>query len=353
VERAARRDKPSAAALAALGRVQLRGGEATAAEESLRAALAGAATDLTGAARVDAMAALADALSRRGDDRAAHEQLLQALAVTPARADLHARLGDVHRSIRNWDAALDSYDRAIALGGPAALLDRALDVATAGGRLDRAADYASRLLAAHPDHPRALIARDVAAATGRLATAVAPGAPDAGAAVDDALSAARRALASWPADAQARQLLVSAGRALLAADTPVEDLYTLARRVHSLVADATDLAADAARTIDSYDRPLLVTVMGEFSSGKSTFVNAFLGAEVAPVGITPTTATINVLKYGRERAGRIVYRDDRVHELPWEDVPRVLRAVDADEAQRIRFVEVLYPNDTLGRVNIF
>ena len=46
--------------------------------------------------------------------------------------------------------------------------------------------------------------------------------------------------------------------------------------------------------------------MGEFSSGKSSFVNAFIGADVAPTGITPTTATINVVRYGRERGGRIV-----------------------------------------------
>ena len=54
-------------------------------------------------------------------------------------------------------------------------------------------------------------------------------------------------------------------------------------------------------SLELYDRPLLVTVMGEFNSGKSTFVNALLGEEVAPMGITPTTATINLLKYGREQ----------------------------------------------------
>ena len=51
--------------------------------------------------------------------------------------------------------------------------------------------------------------------------------------------------------------------------------------------------------------------MGEFSSGKSSFVNAFIGADVAPTGITPTTATINVVRYGRERGGRIVSRRRR------------------------------------------
>src|SRR4029453_1727132 len=93
---------------------------------------------------------------------------------------------------------------------------------------------------------------------------------------------------------------------------PAGDLYALATRVHAAAVTApllADLAPEALRTVESYDRPLLVTVMGEFSSGKSTFVNAFLGAEVAPVGVTPTTATINVLKYGRERGARVIYLD--------------------------------------------
>ena len=40
-------------------------------------------------------------------------------------------------------------------------------------------------------------------------------------------------------------------------------------------------------------RPLTIAIMGEFSAGKSTFVNALLGEAVAPMGVLPTTTTIN------------------------------------------------------------
>src|SRR5262245_46402164 len=40
-----------------------------------------------------------------------------------------------------------------------------------------------------------------------------------------------------------------------------------------------------------------LVVLGEFNHGKSTFVNAMLGKEVLPVGITPTTASINHVVY--------------------------------------------------------
>jgi ribosome biogenesis GTPase A len=41
-----------------------------------------------------------------------------------------------------------------------------------------------------------------------------------------------------------------------------------------------------------------VVVVGEFNNGKSTFVNAIIGEDLLPVGVTPTTATINTLVWG-------------------------------------------------------
>lgn len=42
----------------------------------------------------------------------------------------------------------------------------------------------------------------------------------------------------------------------------------------------------------------LLVIVGEFNSGKSAFINALLGADVMPEGVTPTTAVINLLRYG-------------------------------------------------------
>src|SRR5262244_2920148 len=50
-----------------------------------------------------------------------------------------------------------------------------------------------------------------------------------------------------------------------------------------------------------------LVVLGEFNHGKSTFVNALLGADVLPTGITPTTATINhVVWADRPRAKAVL-----------------------------------------------
>ncbi|NWF70620.1 MAG: dynamin family protein [Chloroflexi bacterium] len=42
----------------------------------------------------------------------------------------------------------------------------------------------------------------------------------------------------------------------------------------------------------------LVVVIGEFNAGKSSFINALLGEELLPMGITPTTEAIELIRYG-------------------------------------------------------
>ena len=144
----------------------------------------------------------------------------------------------------------------------------------------------------------------------------------------------------------------------IATEPPFEapaDLHGVLRATHRLFLAQSEfgaLAPEVARILESLDRPLLVAVMGEFNTGKSTFVNALLGEPVAPMGITPTTATINILKYGAQPAGRVIDRDDRTREIPWADVPQLLRNVSPEEARAIRVVEVLYPAEALQRVNV-
>src|SRR3982750_227218 len=48
----------------------------------------------------------------------------------------------------------------------------------------------------------------------------------------------------------------------------------------------------------------LLVVVGEFNAGKSALINALLGAEVLPEGVTPTTASINLLRYGPHASER-------------------------------------------------
>jgi small GTP-binding protein len=53
--------------------------------------------------------------------------------------------------------------------------------------------------------------------------------------------------------------------------------------------------ADAIRRLDEL---FLLVIVGEFNSGKSTFINALIGEKVLEEGATPTTRRVQVLTYG-------------------------------------------------------
>ena len=50
-----------------------------------------------------------------------------------------------------------------------------------------------------------------------------------------------------------------------------------------------------------------LVIVGEFSRGKSTFVNALLGKRILPASKNPTTAIISKIIYGRTPEYKIFY----------------------------------------------
>jgi tetratricopeptide (TPR) repeat protein/GTPase SAR1 family protein len=387
LERAAAAAEPPALALYALARIALVEGTVAIAGERLGVARAIADCDPTplGAQiRFDVIIAQGDAALAERDAIRAHGLFLEALQVEPRRADLHAKIAEAHRSIGNLDAALASYERALALGAGVDTLRAAVDAAIAAGDALRQARWANDLLTLEPTNVRALVARGAAMAEAqpgaarallelaaarddvdahvwlaRLALSGVPGAstdPMGPATVADPARAAASALAALrvaPHHGAARAVLTAARAAQLG--TPGPEIAELASFLQKTVAQRRELGhlvGDIARAAASLDQPLLVTVMGEFSSGKSSFVNAFIGADVAPTGITPTTATINVVRYGRERGGRVLATDGTATELGWDALMAHLRALTPDAARAIDRVEILVPLPQLEKIHI-
>jgi GTP-binding protein EngB required for normal cell division len=131
----------------------------------------------------------------------------------------------------------------------------------------------------------------------------------------------------------------------------------LAAAIDAVVAFATERDLDkAARTAerlrDDLDRSLLLAVMGEFNAGKSTFINAFVGADVAPTGILPTTATLNLLRGGAERLVRVVREDGTTQEGAYEDLRRILKGAHVEKSAPVDHVEIVLPLESLERVSI-
>lgn len=66
--------------------------------------------------------------------------------------------------------------------------------------------------------------------------------------------------------------------------------------------------------------PIKVAIVGQFSSGKSTFLNALLSHNILPSGITPVTAKISYIKYGDKFRLKVVYKDLKEEYYPLNEI---------------------------------
>jgi len=126
-------------------------------------------------------------------------------------------------------------------------------------------------------------------------------------------------------------------RVLAALRDPVVDNSSLAARLDSL--------CERLR----HDR-LHLAVLGQFKRGKSTFINALLGAPLLPVAVVPLTAVPIFISWRPAASVRVQFRDDR----PAEE----LSADNSDDIREFlfRFVaEEANPENRLGvnRVDLF
>ncbi len=143
-------------------------------------------------------------------------------------------------------------------------------------------------------------------------------------------------------------------RALSPGAPPEDNLLALlgfARDLAERTPELAPLRASATRAVQAFDRPLSIAVMGEFNAGKSSFINALCGQVVAPVGVTPTTATINVLRLGAP-AGRVLYHDGRVRDLVAAEVGAFLGGLVDTDAAAVRAVEIFAPLELLRRMEV-
>ncbi len=342
-------------------------------------------------ADVEARCALARCLLAGGDRDRARQELLRALQDRPRLPRIHRLLGEVHAASADPVGALNHLQSALALleqgeqvgadltsarnereelleqmlrleleldpspeemaAHARALLElrpanglglACLGVATAD-RPAEALDLLSRSLAAGESHAARLGLGLVFLADGRPA---------------EAAVALRAAARLEPQSARAGASLQRAYQDLAGLPANLMDgaeIYPLLRRIHALLDShpaLTTLGPEVARIQEIFDRPLLITVMGEFNSGKSTLVNALIGEKIAPMGITPTTATINILKYGEKRQARVIWRDDTEQLLGWSEVGAFLDGLNDRQARAIRHVELMYPAEELLRVNV-
>ena len=86
-----------------------------------------------------------------------------------------------------------------------------------------------------------------------------------------------------------------------------------------------------------------VAVIGDFSQGKSTLLNALLGEEIQPVRAIPCSGSLSVLKYGDRKRVVCRYRDGNEQEIAVEDYQKKA-AISKEAALNNRSEELVKSN---------
>lgn len=96
------------------------------------------------------------------------------------------------------------------------------------------------------------------------------------------------------------------------------------------------------------EEPMKVAITGQFSSGKSTFLNALLAKNILPTGITPVTSKVNYIRYGDEFKIRVRYKDGRDE---YHDISTIAHFTDQREnVEDISYLTLYAPLDILKDV---
>lgn len=96
------------------------------------------------------------------------------------------------------------------------------------------------------------------------------------------------------------------------ADTFLENLKQIRARLTSEeMLASNELKVALGKLQRRAEEPMKVAICGQFSSGKSTFLNALLAKNVLPTGITPVTSKVNYIRYARDLKIKVRYKDGR------------------------------------------
>ena len=130
-----------------------------------------------------------------------------------------------------------------------------------------------------------------------------------------------------------RQLVLRVRDALTQADGAREDVERLASLVNEM------------------DELFLLVVVGEYNSGKSTFINALLGDEVFAMGDLPTTRAISILRYGKSGPPESIGEHLQLYHYPLE-VLRDLDIVDTPGTNSIERMEEEITREFVPRADL-
>lgn len=124
-------------------------------------------------------------------------------------------------------------------------------------------------------------------------------------------------------------------------------LYALIDKTRYVIQQMMPLSSRTSTTLknltQSIQEPMKIAIIGQFSSGKSTFLNALLGQEILPSGITPITAKICHIVYGNDYTLELHYKNGNIATKPLY----YMNEVSVAENAKIAFYKLYAPLELL------
>lgn len=97
-----------------------------------------------------------------------------------------------------------------------------------------------------------------------------------------------------------------------------------------------------------------LVVVGQFKRGKTSLINALLGADILPVAVVPLTSIVTIMKYGNALRINVHFNNGRVAEIKRESLPEyVTERGNPKNEKDVSEVVITYPSPYLeGGVQI-
>lgn len=102
------------------------------------------------------------------------------------------------------------------------------------------------------------------------------------------------------------------------------------------------------------DMRYFVTVVGEFSRGKSTLMNAVLGEAILPTALRPTTAVLNFIHKSEEKQVVVHYSEGNEQTIPWtREAMKEFSALRQVDCEAVQYMELRAPLSGLPEDIVF
>ncbi len=91
-----------------------------------------------------------------------------------------------------------------------------------------------------------------------------------------------------------------------------------------------------------------LVVVGQFKRGKTSLINALLGADILPVAVVPLTSIVTIMTYGDALRIKVYFNDGRVAEIKPESLPEyVTEKGNPKNIKNVSEVIITYPSPYL------